>query len=149
MSKVSEHLAGFHKTAAAHHAEMSVSHRALSEHFAKCASMSKVKQADESASDLLQACADAHSHAANSHDAQAEYHKSAMEACQKAQQAADLEKNRVEPTRVSGVAPDRTGTLTAVPRTGARPMPVTQHPVPSSGGVDFNKLIGLGDLEEV
>ena len=97
MGKVSQHLAGFHKTAAAHHDEMSIAHRALSESFAKCASMSKVKQADESAAELLQGCADAHSHAAKSHDAQAEYHKEAMAACSKAIEAGDVQKTSMEP----------------------------------------------------
>jgi hypothetical protein len=148
VSKVSQHLAGFHKTAAAHHAEMAVSHRTLSEHFEKCASMSKVKQADESAAELLQGCADAHSHAANSHDAQAEYHQKAMEACSKAIEASDLEKSDMEPlpAGLSRVAPERTSTIRAVPRTGAPQVPVEKGQAGRIGGIDF---VGLRELDEI
>jgi hypothetical protein len=140
MGRVSEHLKKFHGNAAETHSE-------LSKCYGKLAGMGKAVKGDlkdgqgEGFEDCLQKIADTHA-------AAAEYHNSAMAECSKAIESADLEKSPMEPlpAGLSRVAPERTSTIRAVPRTGAPAMPIEKAHAGHIGGIDF---LGLKELEEI
>lgn len=140
MGKVSQHLAAFHKMASENHSQLHDCYKSLSG-FTKATKSEMKPDEQDSLCDTLDKIADCHK-------AAAAYHKDALAECTKAIEAADLEKHRVVPTNVSAVTPDVPQGVRAVPRFGGRPIPAQTHPV-SAGGVDFNKLIGLGDLDEL
>lgn len=142
--KLANHLAAFHKHAAAHHDTLHACYSKIAG-FGKAAK-SQMKDGDgESLADCLQKIAD-------THEAAAEFHRGMMEDCSKvtgdelgkSANTSDLVKrvtaleNTVIPTRVSAVVPNAPG-ITAVPRAGARPMPSEKPNVP----VAFEKLITI------
>jgi hypothetical protein len=139
--RLSEHLAGFHKHAAAHH-------ETLAKCYGKIAGVQKSAKS-EMKPDEQSSLAECLNKIAETHEAASEYHKAALEECTKATEAGDLEKRRredeVEPLRVSAVVPDRP-TIQAVPRTGGKPMPVASH---VEAPLDFRKLSGLDELDVI
>jgi hypothetical protein len=119
---VREHLAHFHKSAAA-------THRALAE--AHGVAMAKESLGDD-AQEFHKSCADVHAGAANWHD-------NAFAECSK---AAEGDMNKVVPTGVSVVHSAAPEGITGVPRTGSRPMPAREEPnVP----LEFQKLVAIDD----
>jgi hypothetical protein len=141
MGRVSEHLKKFHEHAATHHETLAKAYHDLS----AVGKGAKSQMTDaEIAADKVTQCL---GKIAGTHDAAAEYHKAAMAECSKAIEASDLEKNQLVPTHVSGVAPDASQNVRAVTRTGAKPFPVAQHA--AVGSIDFNKFIGVDELNEL
>jgi hypothetical protein len=138
--KVSEHLAAFHKTAANHHGT-------LAKCYGKLAGFGKAAKPKDEDSEGLEECLQK---IADSHAAQAAFHKEAMEACSKAAEAADLVKkaNQVEPlpAGISAVAPERTQGVRMVPRTGQVVTPADKANLGKIGGVDF---LGLKEMDEL
>jgi hypothetical protein len=118
-TSVREHLKKTHETMAAHHEEM-----------AKChgAAMGKAAAGDVHA--------EFHKVAQSHHQTAAQFHRDAMAACAK---AAESDLLKLTPTGISGVAPARPSTtITAVPRTGAKPFPTNTAP-------EFVKVLGLDE----
>jgi hypothetical protein len=133
MATVREHLAKMHNGAATFHRAMARCHGDA---------MEKAQVAEEHSpwAAFHKSAAAAHSEAAGAHDAM-------CEECSKAQQAADLEKNQLEPSPISRVAPDRT-TVTPVVRTGGKPFPMHSDAA-QAAPIDFAKIVGLDDLNEL
>jgi hypothetical protein len=127
MSKVSEHLFEHHKAMHQDRADAIANHEA------------ELKKADGSES--------FHKAEIERHKKAMDHHADMMAECSKASQAEDLEKlnlNRLVPTQVIAVIPDNPNAranVTAVPRFGARPIPVAVE----TGPVDFAKLIGTDE----
>jgi hypothetical protein len=144
--RLSEHLATFHKTAAAHHGE-------LAKCFGKLAGFGKAAKS-EMKDDEGGGLADCLEKIVAAHVARAEYHKEAMAECEKAIEASDLEKrkreNRVVPSQISAVTPDAPQNVRAVPRTGGKPMPVAIQDISRPNApLDFQKLVGLEELDNL
>ena len=142
--RLSEHLAGFHKMAAAHH-------DTLAKCYGKIAGVQKSAKS-EMKPDEQTSLAECLNKIAETHAAASEFHTAALQECTKAIEASDLEKRRrenaIEPSQISGVAPDRKSEVRAVIRAGGKQMPIaaTAHP---NGPLDFEKLVGLSDLDEI
>lgn len=143
MGTMKEHLAGFHKHAAEHHGTLHECYKTLST-FGKSAK-SEMKP-DKDGNDLC----DTLEEIAECHKAAAAYHANAMEECSKSMDpefskaaSPEFEKrlsaieNRIEPTRISAVAPNRPG-ITAVPRAG-QPAFSEKPNVP----IQFSKLVEI------
>jgi hypothetical protein len=92
-----------------------------------------------------------HSTMAAAHTAAADSCLACLEECSKVVWGDLFKSEQAAPVAspISAVATDAPPNVRAVTRTGGRPMPVQTHPVVSSGSVDFNKLIGLEELEEL
>jgi hypothetical protein len=104
--KVSEHLAGMHKTAHAHHTQMVAAHEKV---------MEKIAGEEGGAHHVS-----FHKSAVASHQQMADYHEGAMEECQKAAAASDLAKaNALVPDNVHGIIRNFPS-VTAIPRAGQR-----------------------------
>jgi hypothetical protein len=114
MATVKEHLRKVHETFAEHH-------RAMSKHH----SAAMGKESDQK---------EFHKAAAAAHDAAADAHESMCNECAKAIES-DL--NKLIPTAISGVTPDRPR-ITAVPRYGQPQPPVSVLP-------EFEKVFGLSE----
>jgi len=117
-----EHLAGLHKSEAAHHLTKAAHHAAVGEHYRKLADKlgkTEVSEATKDTGGILEALAGLHEKLSSEHTAMAAHHHEQMEECSK---AADADLTKLVPTSVSAVAPNRPG-ITAVPRAG---MPVPE-----------------------
>jgi hypothetical protein len=141
--RLSEHLAGFHKMASENHSQLHDCYKSLSG-FTKATKSEMKPDEQDSLCGTLDKIADCHK-------AAAAYHAKALDECTKAIAASDMEKrereNQLEPSRVSGVVPDRP-TIQAVPRTGAKPMPVDFDSRPTQA-IDFQKLSGIDELDNI
>jgi|SRR5580692_4702553 hypothetical protein len=141
MGKVSQHLKTFHEHASEHHSTLHECYSKLAGGMEKAAKKDGVENAEDLTNCLKTI--------ASTHEAASSFHKEMANACAKAAQASDLEKNQMlVPTQVSAVAPDVTQNIRAVIRTGAKPFPAQTHAAPL-GGVDFSKIIGIEDLNEL
>lgn|GEM_PF-4056218 len=140
MGKVSNHLEKVHSHLAAHHTELANCYKTVAD-FGKASG----GKSDMEGGDALRECL---GKIAAQHEATAEFHKSMAKECQKAVQASDLEKSDMEPLPdgLSRVAPERTSTIRAVPRTGAPQMPIEKTTAGKIGGIDF---LGLKEMDEL
>jgi hypothetical protein len=141
MSKVSAHLEKVHSHLAAHHSELAACYKTVAD-FGKASG----GKSDMEHGDALRECL---GKIAAQHEATSAFHTKMAGECQKAIEASDLEKTGIEPTRVSAIAPDAPPNVRAVVRTGGPPMPVQAHAAPSPGGIDFNKFLGIDELENL
>jgi len=117
-----EHLSKLHEAEAGHHDHKSEHHLAIAGHYRKLASSFSKTETSEAQKDfagLLETMAGMHEVTSQKHAAHAEFHRDCAEKCNKAMDAADL--NKLVPTRVSAIAPERP-TITPVPRYGAPPL---------------------------
>jgi hypothetical protein len=137
MGKVSQHLEKVHSHLAAHHTELANCYKTV-------ADFGKAGKSDMEGGDALRECL---GKIADQHTATAAFHKAMASECTKAIESSDLEKNQLVPTQVSGVAPDASQNVRAVTRTGAKPFPVAQHA--AVGSIDFNKFIGVDELDNL
>lgn len=139
MASVRDHLAEFHKTASSHHGEMA-------EHHAKLAKIhaSMAKAAPTEDSTTYSEISSTHGALAKSHTAHAAFHKTASEACSKAQQ--DALAKTVVPDRISSViprdAPDSAFGIRAVVRPG---QPSIERSTLDAIAPQFRHLVGTGD----
>src|SRR5580698_11512112 len=136
MGKVSNHLEKVHSHLAAHHTELANCYKTV-------ADFGKAAKSNMEGGDALRECL---GKIAAQHEATAAFHKTMAGECKKATEAADLEKNAMEPLPdgLSRVAPERTSTVRMVPRTG-QVLPV-EKTVGKIGGIDF---LGLKEMDEL
>ena len=135
MATMKEHLAKLHKRHAVHYTETAQNHKAMAGHFEQLASHFKktaVTEAEKDAQGTLAALADENHKIAREHSTLASWHQGAQEECEKATDAADLDK--LMPTRVSAIAPDRSS-IRPVLRHGMQPFAVNT-------AADITKIIG-------
>jgi hypothetical protein len=139
MSTMREHLGNFHKAEASHHAHKATHHKTIASHCQKLASSlgkTEVTEAQKDSAGALEAMATMHEVTSQKHAAHAEFHRNCAEKCDKAVDAADL--NKLVPMEISVVAPTRP-TIAAVLRPGMREMPTTSVPT------ELAKILGDGD----
>lgn len=122
MSTMREHLAGLHKREAQHHVHKAAHHAAVGEHYQKLAGhigKSETTEASKDSAGILAELASLHESLSAEHTSMSAHHHEMMEECSK---AADGDLNKLVPTQVSAITPDRPG-IRAVPRAGQQPIP--------------------------
>jgi len=128
-----------HKRHQQHHELKATVHKSIATHFTKLAGHFKkteVSEAEKDAHAILEALSSEHDTLWQEHSDLAHYHEQQMEACSK---AADGDLNKIQPTSVSAVAPDRPN-IRAVPRHGQQPLPAS---TPETD--EMAKMMGFGE----
>jgi hypothetical protein len=139
MSTMREHLADMHKRHQQHHELKATVHKTMATHFKKLAghfTKTEVTEAEKDAHGTLEALSNEHDTLWQEHSDLAEYHEQQMEACSKAM---DSDLNKLIPTQVSGVTPERPR---AIPRHGQPAVPAAPN-VP----LEFMKLVTVDEQE--
>jgi hypothetical protein len=142
MSSMREHLADVHKRTAAHHGTKAALHETAATHYkalAKHLSKTETTEAAKDSKGLLEALSAIHEQHSQEHANMAEFHSACAEKCDKAADAADL--NKIVPTQVSVVAPTRP-TITPVLRPGQREISSADM---SKMSPEFQKLFSTTD----
>jgi hypothetical protein len=137
MGRVSQHLEKVHSHLAAHHTELANCYKTV-------ADFGKAAKSNMEGGDALRECL---GKIAAQHEATSAFHTKMAGECKKATEAADLEKNAMEPLPegLSRVAPEQR-TVRMVPRTGAPAMPIEKTQAGKIGGIDF---LALEELDEI
>jgi hypothetical protein len=142
MTTMKEHLAGMHARHQEHHELKAKIHKKMAGHFetlGKHFQKTTATEAERDAAATLAALSSEHESLWQEHSDLAAYHQEQLKACEK---AADSDLNKLVPTSVSAVAPNRPG-LTMVPRAGEQPVPA-RPAVPEQ----FAHLVKVEDGED-